>query len=200
MKRYPRPHDIGIWNGNMVDALDPKPEDFDIPMLAAALSKICHWNGRCEGFFSIAAHSIMVAVQCPPHLRLAGLLHDAPEVFLTDIPSPLKSLLPDYKVVEERFESVMTKAFGLPDGWAKDPALKLADIMVLYKEASVLMTGCDWAKWPQFDHLTADQRAEALSWNLLGAIGRASYFMGGNYDFQYDEILFRDYFLRFRKC
>ncbi len=184
MTRLPRPTDIGSHDGHMIDLMDPRPEDFKIDRLAEALSKMCHWGGRCEGFFSVASHSVMVSQHLMARFEMAGLLHDAAEVYLNDIASPFKAQLTEYKAYERRFEDAIGKAFGLELGWAESTEVKLVDIMVLYKEASVMMRGCAWKEWPQFSRLTKIQRDEALSWKLY------FYSNNGLHDFDADKRLF----------
>lgn len=133
-------------SGKRVSVQNPQPDQFDIKDIAYALSNTCRFNGHCAGFYSVAEHSVAVALRLPRNLRLAGLLHDATEAYLGDIPSPIKQFLPDYKVIEERFETALEKAFGLDD-FPDRAAVKEADIDALFTEAHFLIPsqGKDWA-------------------------------------------------------
>ena len=140
------PH-IETRKGNKVDVRNPQPEQFDIEDIAYALSNTCRFNGHCSGFYSVAEHSVVVAQRLPPNLRLAGLLHDATEAYLGDIPSPIKQFLPDYKAIEDRFEEAVIRAFDLEldaNAWQQ---VKQADLDALYTEAHFLIPsqGKDWA-------------------------------------------------------
>jgi len=136
---------IETRKGNKVYVQDPQPDQFDIEDIAYALSNTCRFNGHSAGFLSVAEHSVLVAQRLPRELQLKGLLHDATEAYLGDIPSPIKQFLPDYKVLETRFEEAISKKFELDEeGWDE---VKQADIDALYTEAHYLIQsqGQEWS-------------------------------------------------------
>lgn len=134
---------IETRSGKRVSVQNPQPDQFDIKDIAYALSNTCRFNGHCSGFYSVAEHSVAVALRLPRERRLAGLLHDATEAYLGDIPSPIKQFLPDYKVIEAKFERAVADAFGVE--WGND--VKEADVDALFTEAHFLIPsqGKDWA-------------------------------------------------------
>lgn len=149
MSSYPAK--IESWietrKGNKVDVQAPQPDQFDIEDIAYALSNTCRFNGHCAGFLSVAEHSVLVSQRLPDNLKLAGLLHDASEAYLGDIPSPIKQFLPDYKKIETRFESAIWDKFGITElfeDYSGD--IKAADIDALFTEAHFLIPsqGKDW--------------------------------------------------------
>lgn len=73
--------------------LDPSPADVDFRDIAAHLARLCRFVGAGHTFYSVAQHSVLVASQLPPNMRLYGLLHDAHEAYLADISSPFKTAL-----------------------------------------------------------------------------------------------------------
>lgn len=131
-------------SGKKVNVQNPASDQFDIKDIAYALSNTCRFNGHCAGFYSVAEHSVAVALRLPHELRLAGLLHDATEAYLGDIPSPIKQFLPDYKEMEHVFTVAIAKQFDVD---LFDPAIKAADLDALYTEAHFLIPsqGKDWA-------------------------------------------------------
>lgn len=133
---------IETRKGNKVDVQNPHPDQFDIEDIAYALSNTCRFNGHCSGFLSVAEHSVLVAQRLPDELKLAGLLHDAAEAYLGDIPSPIKQFLPDYKHMEKKFEAAIAEKFGVV--FTQD--IKLADTDALFTEAHFLIPsqGKDW--------------------------------------------------------
>lgn len=73
--------------------LDPSPADVDFRDIAAHLARLCRFVGAGHTFYSVAQHSVLVASQLPPHMRLYGLLHAAHAAYLGHISSPLKAAL-----------------------------------------------------------------------------------------------------------
>ena len=128
---------ILLRSGRYFDLMNPRPEDVDILDIASALSKLCRFTGHTSEFYSVAQHSYYVAKIVPPQYALQGLLHDASEAYIGDVASPLKMLLPDYKVVEQRVEAAIAERFGLPVKLHE--SVKHADLVMLATEQRDLM-------------------------------------------------------------
>jgi len=105
---------------------------FKIRDIAAGLSKVCRWSGQCRAWYPVAAHSIHVAHMVPRKHRVAALLHDASEAYIGDVPSPMKTLMPDYKRIENQIMEKIAEAFGFD--YPLDPVVKQADAAALYLE------------------------------------------------------------------
>lgn len=132
---------IETVSGKKFYFLNPTEDEIDIKDIAFSLANQCRFNGHVP-FFSVAEHSVAVAARLQPHLQLAGLLHDAAEAYLSDIPSPIKQYLPDYQAMEAKVQEVINRKFGVE----YDKAVKEADTDATATEAyySLRSRGKDW--------------------------------------------------------
>ena len=130
---------LTTFTGGKVDYANPQPEQINIMDIATALSRECRYAGHASHFYSVAQHSVLCSRIAPPELAIEALLHDAAEAYLKDIPSPLKALLPDYKLLEARFDRAIREHFGLPE--LHSPAVKEADNILLVTEIRDLFEG-----------------------------------------------------------
>lgn len=118
---------------------------FTMNAIARGLSNTCRFGGQCDPFYSVAEHSVWVSRLVPPEHAVAGLLHDAAEAFICDMPKPLKEILPDYQAIERDVEAKLFPALGLP---VELPAeVKDADRVMLATEQVQLMSNRDKWKW-----------------------------------------------------
>jgi len=136
------------YSGKKFDIVDPKPEQICIKDIAHALSKQCRFNGHCREFYSVAQHSALVARFVSPEYRLAALLHDATEAYVGDLVSPLKAMLPDFKVIENNIWQIIADKFGVPR--ELPPEVKHVDLMMLATEKRDLMPALP-ESWPMLD-------------------------------------------------
>jgi len=146
MEKVKEKHIVGDVNhirtasGRNFFPFKPSVEDIDIEDIAQSLSLQCRYTGhtRYEGkmkHYSIAQHSLYVSYICD--YPLWGLLHDATEVYLVDVPTPIKRRLPDFKLLEDKIEKVIAKKFNLQ--WPRPSEVKDADILAFNLEWPLLM-------------------------------------------------------------
>jgi hypothetical protein len=128
---------IQTYTGQMFYPLNPRAEDIDIRDIAHALSLLCRFNGHCRCFYSVAEHSVHVSNQLTGADALWGLLHDAAEAYLTDLPRPVKKQMPLFEELEDRLLAVIMQHFGLAP--AMPAAVRKADDDLLATEARDLM-------------------------------------------------------------
>lgn len=128
---------IQTYTGKAFDPLHPEAEALDVVDVAHSLALQCRFNGHCRVFYSVAEHSVRVSLAVPPGLALWGLLHDATEAYVGDLPRPIKHRLPDYQAAEERLMRLVAERFGLV--WPMPPEVVEADTRLLATEARDLM-------------------------------------------------------------
>lgn len=138
-----------MLSGRRLDLLDPSPLDVEIEDIAHGLARVARWNGQTRGahIFSVAQHTLLVEAiarrqaQLDKTLRLAILLHDAPEYVIGDMITPFKSVIGEsYKAVEQRLLSAIHIRFGLPPALPAEAVrrIKAADRESAYLEATQL--------------------------------------------------------------
>jgi 5'-deoxynucleotidase YfbR-like HD superfamily hydrolase len=139
-----------MLSGRRLDLLDPSPLDIEIADIAHGLARVARWNGQTHGahIFSVAQHTLLVEAvlreQMPradERVRLAALLHDAPEYVIGDMISPFKAVIGgDYKVIENRLLGAIHIRFGLPPVLVPEitKQIKTADMGAAYLEATRL--------------------------------------------------------------
>ncbi|AGO47839.1 putative hydrolase [Cellulophaga phage phi46:1] len=127
-----KPNCIRTRSGKHLNLLDPQPEQIDISDIAYGLSNIPRFAGQPMTVRTVAQHVISCAANVEEGFELEALLHDATEAYIGDMPSPLKKLCPDYKIVEKRLHSVIAKKFGIPEEMS--PEVKAVDLLMLEME------------------------------------------------------------------
>lgn len=135
-----RQHKIRMYpSGKCVNPLDMNPDDINIVDIAHHLSNECRWAGGCPQHYSVAQHSVLVSRQfSTPEMKLAGLLHDAAEAYLKDLPSPIKhdSRMTFYREADEALSAMIFKCYGLPP-----------ELIVLTKEVDNLLCMQERRSW-----------------------------------------------------
>lgn len=141
---------IETYSGRRVDPFDVSPADVYLPDVAAGLAHTCRFGGHCDPFYSVARHSLHVSHEFPrdrPRLRLFGLLHDAGEAYLGDVPRPIKDRFDSFERAEARILTAVWDSLNVEaptaDEWERVMA---ADDRLLAYEAGELLADGSWAE------------------------------------------------------
>lgn len=154
-------HKIATHSGKLVDPFSMRYEDLSIEDIAHALSNQCRFSGHTSEHYSIARHSLAVA-QCVDRLGaskkqiMIGLMHDASEAYLLDVPSPLKSR-PEfafYRDAERKLQSTIFEWLGLNPSVEDLAMLARGDFAALKAEAITFMGSPKWA-----NHIVGEKHA-----------------------------------------
>jgi hypothetical protein len=138
---------IETFSGLHFEPLKPEITAVRIEDVAHALANQCRFSGHCRFRYSVAEHSVRVSELLEEWrhgyvIQLWGLLHDASEAYLVDLPSPLKAtkILGDpYRAAEAILQKVICRRVSLP---TVEPApVRRADRVLLVTEARDLMPG-----------------------------------------------------------
>lgn len=136
---------IDTYSGWKLDFNDIDSYHPSITDIAVGLSNTCRYAGQREEFYSVAEHSVLVALMVARdggsrQDQMQALLHDATEAFMGDINAPLKSLLPDFKAIENKLSAKIYTSYGLSADEA--PIVKKWDLLVRDIENPHLQRKC----------------------------------------------------------
>lgn len=143
MRLDANPHNTAIstYGGRTFDLFDRTTWSFSRMDIAHALSTINRFAGHVD-FYSVGEHSIRVSTLlrewgCPEEVQLLGLLHDASEAYLLDIPRPWKGTVSigerTYVEVEDDIQEALFSWANVRSAFENDwDIVKEAD-MEMYK-------------------------------------------------------------------
>jgi 5'-deoxynucleotidase YfbR-like HD superfamily hydrolase len=131
-------------------------DDLHLEDIAHALSNQCRFSGHVKQFYSVASHSLLVselAESVDKRAALAGLLHDAAEAYVIDVPNPIKQNeeMRWYRNNENKILKVIFEKYNVTNTKAIMDIVKEADVEALKREVSSLMP-----KHNGFDHLNME--------------------------------------------
>ena len=123
---------ITTYTGYHIDPVNPETDKIQIEDIAHALSLLCRGNGHVRTFWSVGQHCICCAKEAAARsysdrLILACLLHDASECYMSDVPSPFKKHLPEYRMWEDNLLSKIYQKF-LGSDLSQEEAVQLKEI------------------------------------------------------------------------
>lgn len=124
---------INTYSGGKFDPEDLENSDFRLDDIAHSLSLQCRFAGHIPRFYSVAEHSVLVSKNT--EYPLEGLLHDASEAYLMDIPTPIKKskIMNGYIELEDKVMKIIFENFGLEYPFKDD--VHNSDRRTLRKEA-----------------------------------------------------------------
>lgn len=131
---------ITTYTKIQVYPLEPVAEDIKIEDIAHALSLLCRANGHYSGFYSVGAHCLncyeeACARRETPRVKMACLLHDATEAYISDVTRPVKKYLVEYQNIEDKLAQVIYEKFlGSPLTEYERKMVKIIDDAMLYYE------------------------------------------------------------------
>lgn len=149
------PGTVILHSRRYVNLFSLTAEEIDIHDIAHALSMKCRYSGHCPKFYSVAEHSVLVSgwLACEGRdliTQLAGLLHDAAEAYLVDLPGPIAHIpvFGPLRELEEQIAAIIDVKFLGEFGYnqAEWGAVKKADRDLLSIEC-VGLWGCRPEDW-----------------------------------------------------
>ncbi len=147
---------ITTFTGKRFYFLAPTPESVDIESIAECLSKVCRFGGHCNGYYSVAEHSVLVTNIARIKYKITDkkqllkfLLHDGTEAYVGDMVSPLKYAIPEFKAIENLiWDKAIAPHFNLT--LDHPPEIKAADNEAFYFEKNFLKGRYEQPLEPEF--------------------------------------------------
>jgi hypothetical protein len=134
---------IQTYSGKYFHYLEDNPQNIKIEDIAHGLSNLCRYSGQCNSLYTVAQHCCIVSDLAEKGFRLEGLMHDAAEAYMGDIPRPVKNLVPEIKILEKKVFRQIAKEFNLK--YPISSVIELLDTRVMLAEARiVLKEGTVW--------------------------------------------------------
>jgi len=133
-------------SNNIIDLNDFKESDVKLYDIARVLDHINRYNGHTKDCYSVLEHSLLVGVIFTDNFMselsfdnmMACFLHDAAEVYIGDVISPMK-VMDDFKFfrdLDDRISGIIYKAFGVDVDKVNWELVKLCDKQACYIEST----------------------------------------------------------------
>jgi len=142
-------------SGGRWEYTNPAAENVEWADVAHALAHICRFGGHTQMFYSVAEHCCrvhdwLITQPVPRSVRLVGLLHDAHEFVIGDIPTPLANVLGADMIrdLKATHDAAIFARAKLPYPWDDETKtwVKRADAVMLMSERDALLVRGD--PWP----------------------------------------------------
>jgi hypothetical protein len=177
-----------VWPTGHEHYMDEAPTMYDI---GVGLGRMPRFAGQVGWFYPVLSHTLTVADLLPEEHRLYGLLHDAQESILGDVPTTWKT--DAARSMEEDLLERITLSIGIDWPWPDNAreAVKRADAAALAGEAHAL-GHVEAERWWPVDEWTA------LEWAAFHATWRrkegahqyiSAHLAGGVYEGMIEDAL-----------
>jgi hypothetical protein len=132
-------------SGKQVWYAEPWRTEIDVTDILTALRRVKRYCGAID--VSVLQHTcICIRLSETKRLRELMAVHDMSEAYIPDLPSPLKHMLPEYKVVEELWSRHIHRSLGVQ--WPDDDEKRQ---MKVHDEAAALIEMKAWGMTPHHD-------------------------------------------------
>jgi uncharacterized protein len=138
---------ITLKGGEPISLNDLTRQNLPYEWLTNKLSRLYRWGGET---ISVAYHSVLLHDGVPDHLKKAALLHDVAEIWVGEIPRPIKQLSPEIQALED---TMLRKVFEVHDvSFDLMDEFHAWDERMSHMEARKLFPAhSSWATLPSFD-------------------------------------------------
>lgn len=160
-------NDFLTFNNKVVDLENFTEDMINVNDIFHSLSMINRFVGHSTRPYSVAEHSIycyLIAKELGfnKDVQKFALMHDAAEAYISDIPTYVKALLPEIKMIENKIEDVLfTSLFGRTMTEAEKKTVKAIDNTMMLMEMRDLTQH-------DIKNLELNDRPHFADWNSNG--------------------------------
>jgi hypothetical protein len=105
---------IKTFSNAYLDLANPKPSSLVLHDMVQGIAREGRFANQCSRHCSVAEHSVLVShLVKDTKAQALALVHDLPEAYIRDIPSPFKNLIPDCKRYEDALFDCVIKKFKI---------------------------------------------------------------------------------------
>lgn len=109
---------VKAFSGAMIDFKNVSESQFRLEDIEQGLHAMPRFCGHTQYRWTVAEHSMAMGLYAyrnglGVHAARLALWHDAAEAYMSDIPKPLKDMLPQFKKIEKRVLDAILKHFGV---------------------------------------------------------------------------------------
>lgn len=137
---------FATYSGRLIDIENFTVDDVYLEDISHSLAKLQRFNGNLpiNISYTVGEHSINLTMII---IKLFGiraaviyaLLHDATEAYLSDLLSPVKNILTDYKNLENYINNIIMKRFEIELSEDKRDIIKNKDKRIMLDEVETIM-------------------------------------------------------------
>ena len=127
------PDSIRVYSGEYLNMFTMEEDTILIDDIAHGLSHQCRFGGHMKIFYSVAQHAVWCSYQAETDEEAFECLnHDDSEGYLVDIPTPVKKLIPEYYVIEDKLMRKICIKYNI--NYPMRPNVKKIDAIALQYE------------------------------------------------------------------
>lgn len=142
------------YGGERVTVQTGAPSIFSI---GVSLGRIARFCGHTEHYYTVLAHSLTVAELLPPEFAIHGLLHDAQESLVSDVPTPMKTQVARNREAVLLRNIYISNCLPWPITEEAQELVDEADHTALVAEAHILKHPGAEAQWgTEYDELAGE--------------------------------------------
>jgi 5'-deoxynucleotidase YfbR-like HD superfamily hydrolase len=122
------------YSGKFINLMQPNADDITIEDIAIGLSRKFRFAGQTTHPLTVSQHLVNCMSMAHTELKLDALMHDAGEAFTSDVPKPIKMMIPQFETMENELMRIIAMKFGC-DNWNSE-SIKQLDRQLLEYEWS----------------------------------------------------------------